>query len=263
MRPLALVTDASRGIGVCFAQQLAADGYDLVLVARDEAALKKVAAQLKTTSHVLVADLSDPEAPRRLAEQLTQRELQVDLLVNNAGFGTFGPFAKTDAEASREMLEVNVLALTLLTRALLPGMIARGRGAILNVASSAAFQPGPLMAAYYASKAYVLSFTEALAVELSGTGVTASVLCPGPTHSSFATVAGVPPSALFDRSRFEDPAEVAAAGIEGLRRGQVVVITGWMNRVRTFGLRFLPRSVVARMVERMQRPTLQLPARTA
>lgn len=260
MRPLALVTGASRGIGQRLAERLAVDGYDLVLVARDEVALKKVAAELKTTTHVLVADLADPAAAQRLADQLSQRGLQVDLLVNNAGFGTFGPFAQTAAEASREMLEVNVVALTLLTRALLPGMIARRRGAILNVASSAAFQPGPLMAAYYASKAYVLSFTEALAVELRGTGVKASVLCPGPTHSSFATVAGVPPSALFDRSRFEDPAEVANAGIDGLNRGQVVVITGFMNRVRTFGLRFLPRSVVARMVERMQRPSLQLGA---
>ena len=258
MRPLALITGASRGIGRCFAEKFVEDGYDVVLVARDEQALHALASQLTVrgaTSYVIAADLSDPAAPARLTADLARLELRVDVLVNNAGFASFGTFAQTDVQATRAMLEVNIAALSALTHALLPGMIARGRGGILNVASTAAFQPGPLMATYYASKAYVLSFTEALAVELEGTGVTATVLCPGPTHSSFAGAAGIPHSALFDRARFHDPAHVAAAGVEGLRRRQVVVIPGALNRLRTLGIRFMPRSVVARMVERMQRPT--------
>ncbi|MFT3922283.1 MAG: SDR family oxidoreductase [Myxococcales bacterium] len=258
-RRTALVTGASRGIGLELARALAAQGHDLALVARDQEALTGVAQELARTgvaTHVIRADLSETATPRALLEELSQRGLTVDLLVNNAGFGVFGPFADSDVDRTLDMLRVNIVTLTALTRLLLPGMIARGRGGILNVASSAAFQPGPLMASYYASKAYVLWFSEALAVELRGSGVNVCALCPGPTHSSFVDAAAIPASSLFDRNRFEDASEVARQGLRALERGQVVAVTRLRYRLLAFGNRFLPRSVVARLVERMQRPRL-------
>jgi len=197
----ALVTGASSGIGLELARLFAAGGYGLVLVARSGGKLEELANELRNRHgvdvRVMAIDLARPESSEELVRELEQAGVAVDVLVNNAGFATFGPFAETHLRAELEELQLNVVTLTHLTKKLLPGMLARRRGGVLNVASTAAFQPGPLMAVYYASKAYVLSFTEALAEELRGTGVTISALCPGPTVTGFQKRAAMEDSGLF------------------------------------------------------------------
>src|SRR3954465_2902869 len=192
-RPVALVTGASAGIGRELAKILAREGHDLLLVARREPDLTPLAAELKeqydADSRVITADLAKPRAAQTLVKELGPTTT-VDVLVNNAGFGGHGAFWERERDADLRQIAVNVTALTDLTRLLLPGMVERHRGRILNVASTAAFQPGPLMAVYYATKAYVLSFSQALAEELSGTGVTVTTLCPGVTETEFQQVAG-------------------------------------------------------------------------
>ena len=189
MKETALITGASSGIGLDLARLFAKDGHDVVLVARSEGKLREIAAELERdfgmTAHVIVADLAKPDAPQTLVAQLP---VDVDVLVNNAGFGVLGPFVETDLAKELEMIQVNVVALTHLTKLLLPPMVARRRGRVLNVASTAAFQPGPLMAVYYATKAYVLSFSEAIADELRDSGVTVTALCPGPTEGRHPAV---------------------------------------------------------------------------
>ncbi len=200
-RLTALVTGASSGIGEDLARLFAADGHNLVLVARGGERLHALAGELRDrkriAASVIVADLSDPASPDRIARELVENGQQIDVLVNNAGFGQYGMFAKVDPVELGRLLQVNVSALTLLTRLLLPGMLSRRSGRVLNVASTAAFQPGPLMAPYYASKAYVLSLSEALAEETRGTGVTVTCLCPGPTTTRFQARAGMQKSKLF------------------------------------------------------------------
>ncbi len=248
-RDIALITGASGGIGEELARQCAAHGYDLVLVARNEERLRKLAGDLEgkhgIRAVVLRADLADPDAPHRLFEELTARGIAVDVLINNAGFGMQGPFAEMDVEAITGMLQVNMAALTLLTRILLPPMIRKGRGRVLNVASTAAFVPGPFMAEYYASKAYVLSLTEALANELKGTGVTATALCPGPTSTGFAERAGMVHASLF-QNKVMAVEQVARDGFEGMLRGRAVVLPGARNRwlARLSGI--VPRSLLAK-----------------
>ena len=192
-RPIALVTGASAGIGTELARLLAVD-HDLVLTARRSEQLQSLAEELKrlhgTTCRVVPADLADPAAPRKLFDALAAANLTLDVLVNNGGFGDLGPFAKADLAKMLRMIQVNVTALTELTGLFLPGLLARNRGCVLNVGSIAGFQPGPFMATYYATKAYVNSFSEALHSELRGTGVTVTVLCPGPVATEFAAVAG-------------------------------------------------------------------------
>ena len=194
-RGTAVVTGASSGIGLEIARLLAADGYDLLLVASAEKKLLEVATRFShefgKTVAALAVDLARPDGARSLLDEIERRGLAVEVLVNNAGFGVYGPFAGADLAHTLEMIQVNVASLTELTRGVLPGMTARQSGRILNVASTAAFQPGPLMAVYYATKAYVLSFSEALANELSGTGVTVTALCPGPTRTAFQERAGL------------------------------------------------------------------------
>ena len=256
-RQTALVTGASSGIGLELARELAAGGYDLVLVARGEKKLEELAAEVRDrhgiTARVIPKDLSDPKSPDELFQEIEAAGVAVDVLVNNAGFATFGPFAETDLARELEELQVNVVALTHLTKKLLPGMLSRRRGGVLNVASTAAFQPGPLMAVYYATKAYVLSFSEALAEELRGTGVTVSVLCPGPTATGFAARADMQDSGLFKGMlAVSDARSVARAGYEGFRAGKRIVIPGLLNKVGAQSIRLTPRGLATRIIKGMQ-----------
>jgi short-subunit dehydrogenase len=254
-RPIALVTGASGGIGLELAKLFAADGHDLVLVARDRDRLAAVARELESRHGIRAtaapADLADPAAPAALHAALEREGRRVDVLVNNAGFGLCGGFAELDASAQVEMVQVNVAALTHLTRLCLPPMLARRAGGILNVASTAAFQPGPLMAVYYASKAYVLSFSEALAGELAGTGVTVTALCPGPTATGFQSRAGMERSRMLRDLRLMDASAVARAGYRAFRAGRRVVVPGWTNRLLAGAVCFLPRGLVLRVARRL------------
>ena len=251
----ALITGASSGIGLDLSSMFAADHWNVVLVARNEAKLRDAAAGLARRNGIearaLHADLSDPGAPRAIGAWLSDHGVRVDALVNNAGFGVYGPFATTDGEAELKMIQVNVVALVHLTKLLLGGMLQRGRGWILNVASTAAFQPGPLMAVYYASKAYVLSFSEALANELRGTGVTVTALCPGPTRTGFQK-RGIMEDSRLVQGHIADPSSVALAGYRGLRAGKTIVIPGFSNKLIPWVVRVSPRGVVTRVVRRMQ-----------
>jgi hypothetical protein len=247
-RPLALVTGASSGIGADLARELARHGHDLVLTARRAEPMRALSAELAVhgaTATVIAADLSRPGAAATLVRELDARRLTVDVLINNAGLGAGGAFASSDPARVSEMLSVNVVALTELTRALLPGMVERGRGRVMLVASTAAFQPGPSMAVYCATKAYVLSLGEALGYELRGSGVTVTTLCPGATHTEFAAVANTGNSALFasPAAAVMSSAEVARLGYRGLAAGKRVVITGLINKVVAASGRFSPRFI--------------------
>ena len=253
----ALVTGASSGIGRDLAKQLAGGGHDVILVSRRADALELLAAELRrehgVRATVVAADLAEPDAAARVARELDARGIRVDVLVNNAGFGLYGPYLETDGERELEMIRLNVAALTQLTKLLLPPMAARGAGRILNVASTAAFQPGPYMAVYYATKAYVLSYSEALAEELSGTGVTVTCLCPGVTLTGFHATAELQRSRFLQGAVSMDSETVARAGYEGLMRGKRLVIPGVMNRLFTQVVRFAPRRLVTKLVRRIQR----------
>jgi short-subunit dehydrogenase len=253
MKETALITGASSGIGLDLARLFAKDGHDVVLVARSEGKLREIAAELErdfgVTAHVIVADLAKPDALRTLVAQLP---VDVDVLVNNAGFGVLGPFVETDLAKELEVIQVNIVALTHLTKLLLPPMIARRRGRVLNVASTAAFQPGPLMAVYYATKAYVLSFSEAIADELRDSGVTVTALCPGPTETGFAAVADMTSTRLFNIAKPMSSAEVARAGYEAMKRGRRVVVPGLKNKLLTQSIRVSPRRMVTTIVRKLQ-----------
>ncbi len=256
-----LITGASGGIGEALAWRFARGGFDLVLVARSEERLQALAAELTrahaVTAHVIVADLAEAAAAQRLFEELAARAIQVEVLVNNAGFATYGHFAELELERELRMLQLNVVTLTHLTHLLLPGMLARRYGRVLNIASTAAFLPGPLMAVYYASKAFVLSFSEALHNELQGSGVTVTALCPGPTSTGFQARAGMEQSRLVQNKQIMDVGTVADAGYAGLMRGQVLVIPGLLNRFLAFLPRLLPRRLVPLMVRYAQERTHQ------
>jgi short-subunit dehydrogenase len=252
----ALVTGASSGIGLELATLLARDRHDLVLVARGRDRLDGIARGLTEEFGVhttaLPADLARPEAPDEIARELSARGLCVDVLVNNAGFGLLGPFAAAPLDRALAMIQVNVAALTHLARLMLPGMLERRRGRILNLASTAAFQAGPLMAVYYATKAYVLSFSEALANETSGTGVTVTALCPGTTETEFQKAAGMEKTAIFRGPLVMSAADVARAGYAGMKRGDRIVIPGAANRVLVQALRLTPRRLATAAVRRVQ-----------
>jgi uncharacterized protein len=254
-RAVALITGASAGIGAELARVLAAD-HDLILTARRAEQLHALAAELTqrgASCRVFPADLADPAAPRALFDAVSSAGFAVDVLVNNAGFGDLGAFADADLGKMLRMVQVNVTALTELTGLFLPGMRERRRGHILNVGSVAGFQPGPLMAVYYATKAYVNSFSEALSAELRGSGVTATVLCPGPVATEFATVAGMQSTRLFGPGQSLDARSVAEAGVRAMRTGRRMVVPGLRNRLLLFAERFTPRAVVLRVVMWMQR----------
>ncbi|MBA4188890.1 MAG: short-chain dehydrogenase [Planctomycetaceae bacterium] len=251
-RPLALITGASAGIGLEIARILSHD-HDLILTARREPELRAIAAELApAVCHVFPADLADPTAPRKLFDEISAAGLSIDVLVNNAGFGDLGPFAEADLGKMLRMIQVNVIALTELTGLFLPSLRAKGRGQILNLGSVAGFQPGPYMAVYYATKAYVNSFSEALSNELGGSGVTVTCLCPGPTVSEFAVVAGVQQLKQFSVSSAAATRPVAEAGVRAMRRGQRLIITGFRNKLLIFAERFVPRGVVINAVRSLQ-----------
>jgi short-subunit dehydrogenase len=239
---VALVTGASAGLGVDFARQLSAQGKQLVLVARRRDRLDALATELGNARAVAL-DLGEPGAADRLMADLSAHDEQVDLLVNNAGFGLTGSFAELDGRRQRQIIDLNCGALTELAHAVLPAMIERKRGRILNVASTAAFQPGPGMAVYFATKAFVLLFSEALHEEVKRYGVTVSALCPGPTATEFGEVAGFGPSNLLDKVA-ADSASVVRAGLKGLEAGKAVIIPGLMNKSTAQAHRFFPRSWV-------------------
>jgi short-subunit dehydrogenase len=254
--PSAVITGASTGLGREFARVCARDGYDLVLIARSEPKLEELAAEItQTTSRavrVITKDLSIPDAPREIFDEVTSAGLPVELLINNAGFGLVGRFWELDEEQQMEMVQLNVGALTHLTRLFLPGFVQRRRGQILNVASTAAFQPGPLMSVYYATKAYVVSFSEAVHNEARDYGVTVTALCPGPTKTEFHKRAGSTNTNLFKSRNVMDAATVAQIGLAALKKHKALVIAGRMNAVLAFLTRFAPRQFTASMARRFQ-----------
>jgi len=242
----ALITGASSGLGAEYAKLFAADKHDLVLVARRRDRLEALASELRAAHSVRVlvaaADLATSDGPRRVVEDAFAAGLQIDFLVNNAGFGASGAFADLDVARELEMIQLNITSLVTLTRAFLPAMIGRRSGRILNIGSTAGFPPGPFMAVYYASKAFVNSFTEALWYELRGTGVSATVSCPGATATEFAGVAGNSRSLLF-RLGAADPKQVAAEGYKAMKKGKPMVIHGLKNKLTVQSLRVSPRAV--------------------
>jgi short-subunit dehydrogenase len=246
----ALVTGASSGIGAELARLAAADGYHPVLVARNKPALTALASQLSRAyavdAAVFPADLSDSQAPRAIFEKFPS----MDILINNAGFGLRGPYSETDWQAEARMIQVNVTALAHLTKLYLPGMLERRSGRILNVGSTAGFVPGPLMAVYYATKAFVFSFSEAIANEAQGTGVTVTLLCPGPTLTNFHETAGIGNTNLF-RGPSMSAAEVAREGYQAMMAGKPEIIAGSRNRWMIWSTRFAPRAMLARITRRL------------
>jgi hypothetical protein len=252
--PWTLVTGASGGIGLEIAKQLATRGDRLVLVARSAGTLESVATTLQQAGSpevlVLPADLGSSTGVQHVLDEVARRGLEVETLVNNAGFGGAGAFATQDAAEQAGMIELNIRALTALTRQLLPPMLARQRGAVLNVASVAGFQPGPFMAVYYATKAYVIALSEALRAELKGTGVMVVTLCPGPTATGFASRAGMNNSNLFRFGAVMDAATVARAGVDRLGKGGLV-IPGVMNKVLVQSQRISPRAMVTAITRQL------------
>lgn len=251
-----LITGASSGIGLELARCFAADKSHLVLVARNTKALQSLADGLRREhgiqAMVLTADLSRPETPARVFDELRQAGVSVDVLVNNAGFGGQGAFAGLPLRRQMEMIQVNVAALTELTGLFLPGMIERKRGGVLNVGSVAGFISGPGMAVYFATKAYVLSFSEALAGELAGTGLTVTALCPGPTATNFGKVARGPKDRQFTSPKMS-AATVARCGHRAFRKGRVLAIPGLQNHFLIFLTRIMPRGLQRNVVKSLNR----------
>lgn len=259
-RRTALITGASDGIGRELARTMAADRWNLVLAARREAKLQELAEELLEsnaekrgiTVRVVSVDLAEEDAARRLVEFLSRENIEVDALVNNAGLGDLSRFVCSDPEKNRLMIRVNIEALTELTRLLVPSMIGRGGGYVLNMASVASFQPGPLMAVYYATKAYVLSFSQALAEELRSDGIGVTALCPGPTRSGFQKTAGVQDVPALNNRMLPSAASVARYGYRAMIRGRRVAIHGLHFRIMVLVSRILPRLLVVRAVRRFQ-----------
>ena len=242
-RPLALVTGASSGIGADLARELAKDGHDLVLSARTVPPMQSLADELRrhgANSIVIAADLAKPGAAGEMAGEIETRGLQIDVLIANAGLGGIGRFDQMDPQRIGDMLMINVVALTELTRVVVPGMVARGRGKVLLVASTASFQPGPRMAVYFATKSYVLSLGEALTYELRNSGVTVTTLCPGATATNFFNAAGANEIALQPAM---SASQVARIGYRALKAGRRVAITGMLNRILALGGRHAPHSL--------------------
>jgi short-subunit dehydrogenase len=255
-RPIAIITGASSGIGRELAELFARNGHDLMLIARRREALESIA-RILTDRHGIACDPFPADLARRLdRERLASRVRSIDhhvaALVNNAGIGTHGYFHETDLERELEIIELNIAALTHLTKLVLPGMLARGAGRIVNVSSVAAFQPGPLMSVYYASKAYVQSFSEALSEETSGSGVTVTAVCPGPTASEFQTASGLHPNAQTVGAPLMTSREVAELAYRGATGGKRVVVTGLRNKIVVLANRLLSRRRMTRLVRRLQ-----------
>jgi uncharacterized protein len=254
--PIVLITGASSGIGLELAKIFAREKHDLALVARNHDTLKQIAENLQQTYGVqaicYAKDLSVSSTPEEIFEVLQSEGGNIDVLINNAGFGWRGEFAKMDVADALEMIQVNMTSLTHLTRLFLPGMIERKHGKILNVASTAAFQSGPLMATYYASKAYVLNFSLALHEELQGTGVTVTAFCPGPTATGFGKRAGFINDKILGDHFSMEASIVALDGYKGLMKGKPLVISGRKNWLGTQLVRFVPRTFPGKIVKRIQ-----------
>jgi short-subunit dehydrogenase len=257
VRPVALITGASSGIGAALAREAAKDGYDLVLVARRREPMQALAAELNAAGAeitVISADLGKPGGAAELMRIVDERGLSIDTLINNAGVGDNGRFDQADPERISAMLQVNVVALTEMTRLVLPKMVARRRGKIMLVASTAAFQPGPNMAVYYATKAYVLSFGRAIGYELRRSGVTVTTLCPGPTETEFSQVAHMEGVALFNGPMpVLSAAEVARRGYRAMKAGRPLAITGIMNRLMALSSRFTPTAILLPIASALSR----------
>ena len=254
---IALVTGASGGIGEALAECFARDGVALIITARSQDALERNASQWRqrygVDVTVVACDLSEAGAAEHFAADILGRGVKLDYLVNNAGFGSYGLFAESDLGESMRMLRLNIEALTILTRSFLPGLVAR-RGKVLHVASTAAFQPCPYMAVYAATKAYVLSFSDAIAAELEGSGATVTALCPGPTTSGFQDKANMQDSAIFKGKRLPSAVDVAQAGYQAMMQGKPVFIHGAKNWFLALSIRFAPRRMVVSLVKKMSRP---------
>ena len=258
MAETVLITGASSGIGLELARVFASRGANIVITARNQIQLERVAAELRTAYGVAVSvlpcDLGKAGAAEELMNRIEQQSLQIDVLVNNAGFGLYGHFKDTNLAKELEMIQLNITSLTVLTKLVLPGMVSRRYGRILNVASTAAFQAGPLMAVYYATKAYVLHFSEAIANELEGTGVTVTALCPGPTESAFVGNANLEGSKLFHNKKLPTAARVAREGYDAMMAGKTVHIVGASNSFYALMARLLPRRMMSAAVRRAQDP---------
>ncbi|MGV3620960.1 MAG: SDR family NAD(P)-dependent oxidoreductase [Archangium sp.] len=256
-RPVALITGASAGLGEQFAHLFARDGYDVVLVARSEARLEAVVNRLhhhKVRAHIVAEDLSKPGAAQKVFDAVKKKGLAIEALVNNAGFGSTGAFLDLPLDKEVEMVELNCTALMELCHLFGREMREQKKGRILNIASTAGFQPGPFMATYYASKAFVLSFSEALAHELKGSGVTVTCHCPGATATEFAGRAGNDKTRLFQRPGIAKADDVAADAYEAMMQGEVVAIHGWMNWIAAQSVRFSPRAVLRNVVAAVNSP---------
>jgi short-subunit dehydrogenase len=248
MKKTALITGATSGLGYEFVKLFANDGYNLVLVARNEKKLEEIKQSYTNIEVTIIPkDLSGRGAAKVVFEEMENRGIDIDVLVNNAGFGLMGKFDELDIQKQLNMIQLNVSALTELTYYCLQKMKQRNSGKILNVASTAAFQPGPLMAVYYATKAFVLSFSEALVEELSGSSITVTTLCPGATKTNFGSVASVESTKMFSKAMASDL--VAKSGYEALMRGKRVIITGGLNKAGALGAKFMPRSIAAKIAK--------------
>jgi short-subunit dehydrogenase len=248
-----LITGPTSGIGYELGKLFARDKYDMVLVARNAKRLRELCEvwmkEYGIKAIAIVKDLSQPSAPDEIYRSLKRAKVHIDVLVNNAGFGGRGKFVERKLKDELEMIQVNVSSLTHLSGLFLPTMIARGWGRILNVASTAAFQAGPNMAVYYATKAYVLSFSEALSEEVRGTGVTVTALCPGPTRTEFQERANMKETRLFRRASVMEAHKVAEIGYRALMRGKVVEVAGMANKIMTMGVKVSPRAVPRKIVK--------------
>ncbi len=255
----ALITGASSGIGRELAFAAAADGMNLILLARNAEKLMQLREVLEKLYPIKVlaigCDLSQPDTVDKITTLLHGRNIIPDVLINNAGFGLYGPFHQTDPEIEMDMIQVNIVTLTELTKKIYRQMFEKGSGRIMNVASVAGFMPGPLMAVYYATKAYVLSFSEALANEAKGSGVSVTALCPGPTITNFETNASAQGSKLFKSfGKLPTGEQVAKYGWRCMMKGKTIAIYGWKNRFMLFFTRLLPRKTVTNMVRTIQNP---------
>ncbi len=257
MKKTALVTGASAGIGLELAKEFAAAGYNLVLVARSKDKLDKLAQEIQETSEVKVLivakDLLAQNACQEIYDDLESQGIKISCLVNNAGFANYGSFAKADIKKELASIQLNVVALTELTWLFMQDMLEHNQSEILNVASTAAFFSGPYMAVYYATKNYVLAFSEALSVELKDTGITISTLCPGPTYSDFQATAKMENSKLVKGKKMMTSAEVARIGYQGLKAKRAIVIPGLMNKIQVLAPRFLPRRLMKVILANMQK----------
>jgi short-subunit dehydrogenase len=252
----ALITGASSGIGYELALIHAKNGDNVVLVARSENKLNELKALIQekfsVDVEVIAMDLAQPESPKQLFDTLEEKKITIEYLINNAGFGDYGKFTETNWEKEQQMIQLNILALTALTKLYLPLMVARKSGYVMNVASIASFLPGPLMAVYYATKAYVLHFSEAINNEVSEHNVSITALCPGPTISGFQDAANLGDSKFFQSNKFPSAKEVAEYGYQALLKKKAVAIHGASNRWMVFFLRLTPRAMVVRLVRKLQ-----------